>query len=67
MKELEINIIDSALRLIKPISQLSSEKEKSETILNAFMIIKKTDNPIRNRLELFTLRSPELLKLIIED
>ena len=67
MKELEINIIDSALRLIKPISQLSSEKEKSETILNAFMIIKKTDNPIRNRLELFTLRSPELLKVIIED
>lgn len=67
MKELEINIIDSALKLIKPISQLSSEKEKSETILNAFMIIKKTDNPIRNRLELFTLRSPELLKLIIED
>lgn len=67
MKELEINIIDSALRLIKPISQLSSKKEKSETILNAFMIIKKTDNPIRNRLELFTLRSPELLKLIIED
>lgn len=67
MKELEINIIDSALRLIKPISQLSSEKEKSETILNAFMIIKKTDNPIRNRLELFTLKSPELLKLIIED
>lgn len=67
MKELKINIIDSALKLIKPISQLSSEKEKSETILNAFMIIKKTDNPIRNRLELFTLRSPELLKLIIED
>ena len=66
MKEQEINIIDSALELIKPISQLTTEKEKSEVIINTFMTIKKTDNPIRNRLELFTLRSPEILKLIIE-
>ena len=66
MKEQEINIIDSALELIKPISQLTTEKDKSEVILNAFMVIKKTDNPIRNRLDLFTLRSPEILKLIIE-
>ena len=66
MKEQEINIIDSALELIKPISQLTTEKDKSEVILNTFMVIKKTDNPIRNRLDLFTLRSPEILKLIIE-
>lgn len=66
MKEQEINIIDSALELIKPISQLTTEKEKSEVIINTFMTIKKTDNPIRNRLDLFTLRSPEILKLIIE-
>ena len=66
MKEQEINIIDSALELIKPISQLATEKDKSEVILNTFMTIKKTDNSIRNRLDLFTLRSPEILKLIIE-
>ena len=66
MKEQEINIIDSAFELIKPISQLPTDKEKSEVILNTYMTIKKTDNPIRNRLELFTLRSPELLKPIIE-
>lgn len=66
MKEQEINIIDSASELIKPISQLTTEKDKSEVILNTFMTIKKTDNPIRNRLDLFTLRSPEILKLIIE-
>ncbi len=66
MKEQEINIIDSALELIKPISQLTTENNKSEVVLNTFMTIKKTDNPIRNRLELFTLRSPEILKLIIE-
>ena len=66
MKEQEINIIDSALELIKPISQLTTEKDKFEVILNTFMTIKKTDNPIRNRLDLFTLRSHEVLKLIIE-
>lgn len=67
MKEQEINIIDSAFELIKPISQLLTDKDKSEIILNTYMNIKKTDNHIRNRLELFTLRSPKLLKLIIEE
>lgn len=67
MKELEIDIINSALKIIRPISTLSSDKEKSQMILDTFLTIKKTDNPIRNRLELFTLRSTELLKLIIEE
>lgn len=66
MKKQEINIIDSALKLIKPITHLSSDNEKADVIIDVFMNIKKTDNPIRNRLELFTLRSPEILKLIIE-
>lgn len=66
MKEQEINIIDSALELIKPITHLSLDKEKADMILDVFMNIKKTDNSIRNRLDLFTLRSPEILKLIIE-
>ena len=66
MKEQEINIIDSALELIKPTTHLSSDKEKADMILDVFMNIKKTDNSIRNRLDLFTLRSPEILKLIIE-
>ena len=43
-----------------------SKKEKADMILDVFMNIKKTDNSIRNRLDLFTLRSPEILKLIIE-
>ena len=66
MQEQEIDIIDSALEYIKPISQLTTEKDKSEVILNTFITIKKTDNPIRNRLDLFTLRSPEILRPIIE-
>ena len=66
MKEQEINIIDSASELIRPISQLTTEDDKFEVILNTFMTIKKTDNPIRNRLDLFALRSPEILKFIIE-
>ena len=67
MKKQEINIIDSALKLIKPITHLSSDNEKADVIIDVFMNIKKTDNPIRNRLDLFTLRSPEILKLIIEE
>ena len=66
MKKQEINIIDSALELIKPISNLSSDKEKADAIVNTFMAIKKTDNQIKKRLELFSLRSPEVLKPIIE-
>ena len=31
------------------------------------MRIKKTDNEVRNRLELFALKSPKVLKVIIED
>ncbi len=67
MKKQEINIIDSALTLIKPITHLSSNNEKADVIIDVFMNIKKTDNSIRNRLDLFTLRSPEILKLIIEE
>ena len=66
MKELEIDIINSALKIIRPISILSSDRKKSQMILDTFLTIKKTDNPIRNRLELFTLRSPKVLKVIIE-
>ena len=67
MFEREINIVDATSKLLKPISHLNSDKEKGKVILDSFMNIKKTDNPIRNRLELFTLRSPELLKQIIEN
>ena len=66
MRELNIDIISSALKLIKPISSLSLDNEKAKVILDSFLTIKKTDNPIRARLELFALRSPDLLKPIIE-
>ena len=67
MKELNINIINSTIGFIKPIEGLLSNEEKGLVILDSFMRIKKTDNEIRNRLELFTLRSPKLLKVIIEE
>lgn len=66
MKEREITIADSAIKIIKPISHLFSESDKQKIIWEVFLEIKKTDNPIRDRLELFTLRSPEILKTIIE-
>lgn len=67
MKELNINIIESAIGLIKPIESLPSNEEKRKKVLDTFMSIKKTDNEIRSRLELFTIKSPKVLKVIIED
>lgn len=67
MKELNINIIDAAVELIQSIGDIPSDKEKGKVILDTFMRIKKTDNEVRNRLELFTLRSSKVLKVIIED
>lgn len=67
MKKLNINIIDTATKLIKSIENLPSNEEKGKVILNTFMEIKKTDNDIKYRLELFTLKSPKLLKTIIEN
>ena len=67
MKELNINIIDAAVELIQSIGDIPSDKEKGMVILDTFMRIKKTDNEVRNRLELFALKSPKVLKVIIED
>jgi hypothetical protein len=64
MKKLSINIISSVQEMIVPISHLSN-MEKAETIVRVFNNIKKTDNEIRNRLNLFSSRSP-ILKNIIE-
>lgn len=67
MKELDVNIIESAIGLIKPIESLPSNEEKRKKILDTFISIKKTDNGIRNRLDLLTIKSPKVLKVIIED
>lgn len=66
MRELEINILDEVAKRIKPIEHLATEKEKAAVISNVFTEIKKTDNPIRTRLELFAIRSSDILKPIIE-
>ena len=66
MQKLEINILDEVAKRIKPIEHLVTEKEKAAVISNVFTEIKKTDNPIRTRLELFAIRSTDVLKPIIE-
>lgn len=66
MKSNEINIVDFAKKIIKPIDIFVSENEKQVMILDVFTRLKKTDNEVRNRLELFALRSPMVLKQIIE-
>lgn len=64
--EKELNLIEYAKTMIHPIADLSSDEEKTTKVWNVFSTIKKTDNEIRNRMELFSLRSPEILKTIIE-
>lgn len=63
MKDKNIDIVEATYKLIKPVD---CSTEKSVTIWDVFTSIKKTDNQVQKRLELFTLRSPEVLKPIIE-
>ncbi len=66
MKDSEINILEEVSKRVIPISNLNAIQEKSQIVVEVFNGIKKTDNPIRTRLELFSLRSPEFLRTIIE-
>lgn len=63
MKDKEIDILGETKKIITPIDSLSVEN-KAIVIWDIFNQIKKTDNLIRTRLELFATRSPELLKQI---
>jgi len=66
MQENGLDIATAASQLIQPIDHLTTAEEKRSLIWNVFTQIKKTDNQVRNRLELFSLRSPDILKPIIE-
>jgi len=66
MRKLEINILDEVEKRVKPIEHLTTEKEKAAVISEIFIEIKKTDNPIRTRLELFAIQSTDILKPIIK-
>lgn len=66
INENNLNIVEYAFDLIHPISDIDSSQEKRDKIWNVFTQIKKTDNQVRNRLELFSIRSSEILKPIIE-
>ena len=66
MKSNNIDIIEYAIELIPPILKEMSNSERNNLIWSTFTNIKKTDNCLRERLELFSLRSPNILKHIIE-
>lgn len=63
MAEEDLIIVRYAYDLISPLSHLRSSQEKRDQIWNVFTQIKKTDNQVRNRLELFV--NSEILKPII--
>lgn len=63
IKDNDIDIVEATYKLIKP---LDCSTEKSITIWDVFTNVKKSNNQVQKRLELFSLRSPEVLKPIIE-
>ena len=66
MKYNGIDIIQFVHELIQPIDKLTDNEEKRVIIWNVFTRIKKTNNQVKDRLDLFAIKSPHILKLIVE-
>lgn len=65
IKDNGIDIIQFVHELIQPIDKLTDKEEKRGIIWNVFTKIKKTDNQVKYRLDLLTIKSPHIIKLII--
>jgi hypothetical protein len=63
MQERNINILDLVTEEIKPIED-KNEKVKTEIILNTWLKMRKSE--IAERMRLFTVKSPDILKIIKE-
>jgi hypothetical protein len=66
MKKLDIDIlqfVDTAT-IIKPIIELKNKKAKAKIIGDVFDWLQKKENPIRNRIILSNIRSPDIIKVI---
>lgn len=61
MKSKQINILELARELIKPVSNLESTSKKLSVIRKAFSELKDPDNEIRNRMKLFAIESKETI------
>lgn len=71
MKEREIDILPFVERDIKKVMQNKefeklSDTEKEQVIEQLHQIWSHPDNEVRNRIKLFAVRSPEILKPILE-
>lgn len=66
MKDNGIDIIQYVTDLTQPIDGFTDKEEKRAVVWNVFTKIKKTDNQVKDRLDLFTIKSPYILKPIIE-
>jgi adenine-specific DNA-methyltransferase len=66
MKERNIDILDRVRTLFKPIDSLESKGMEPEIINDIFNHLRKSDNQIRSRIQLFVSSSPEFLKEIIQ-
>ena len=71
MKDNDINIIEELKRLIKEVSggkefESFNEVEKETISRKVNEMLLKPDNQIRNRIKLFPVKSPDILKPILE-
>jgi hypothetical protein len=66
MRSLRINILDYVKETIKPIENLPEPQLKAQTINEVFQQLRRSENPIRNRIQLFVTSSPDILKPIIQ-
>ncbi len=69
MKRNQIDVLEYASELIPSHSVLKdlSTSEQNNLIWSTYTNIKKTNNCLRERLELFSMRSPNILKYIIQE
>jgi len=67
MKDNKIDIIPFVSELIQPIDEITVVEEKKSIIWNVFTKLKKTNNQVKDRIDLFTIKSRYILKSIIEN
>lgn len=66
MRERKIDILERVRTTVKPIDNIRSKAGKAETIHDVFQQLRKSENQIRSRIQLFVSSSPEFLKEIIQ-
>ena len=66
MREKQIDILRYVNETLRPIEDLNKNEQIAEVIYEVFQRLRRSDNPIRTRIQLFVPSSPDILKPIIQ-